>query len=427
MKRIHVALACTAALLAPLPARAAASYELVSSNPAGWGWQPYVSATGRYVVWTPSPGKADMDDGWSQQVWLRDRTRKVSELVSVTPGGAPSSGGNSMARPEVTADGRYVVFDSAASDLVAGDTNGKSDVFLRDRLTRRTRRISVGPRGAEARSDSSRPHVSADGRTIAFTSCADLTGTAPKGDGCSKLYVLYRGALRFVTDKAEATFNMISVNGNGSYVAFVSNASLAKDDAQTSNCRDDVYLYDVVHAKIVSMTHDQAAPGHVDCLVERDSFAWPQVDPAGKAVYFARYDDADGERSFTVLRRDIASGALTTVAALTTGSWVGGFAVSGDGKRVTYTGTTDGTAAGTSVLSTAVYLFDKGTSTRVSPAASLSDPCRGAGAAGNVPACVDSAAQPAMSADGKVIAFVTNVAVAENDTATGRDVYVRAG
>ncbi len=72
----------------------------------------------------------------------------------------------------ISADGRFVAFDSAATNLAPGDTNEHADVFIRDRRAGTTIRVSHGPRGALGNRESFSPDISADGRVVAFTSAA---------------------------------------------------------------------------------------------------------------------------------------------------------------------------------------------------------------------------------------------------------------
>ena len=90
--------------------------------------------------------------------------------VSVATGGA--QGDDVSGLPALSADGRYVVFASAASNLVAGDTNGAVDVFVRDRQAGTTTRVSLSGAGAEADCESWTGAISATGRFVAFNSCA---------------------------------------------------------------------------------------------------------------------------------------------------------------------------------------------------------------------------------------------------------------
>lgn len=90
--------------------------------------------------------------------------------MSVGSAGAQASDGSGQT--QLSADGRYVAFESAASNLVAGDTNAVQDIFVRDRLTGTTSRVSVVSGGTQANAESQDPGLSADGRVIAYESSA---------------------------------------------------------------------------------------------------------------------------------------------------------------------------------------------------------------------------------------------------------------
>ena len=90
--------------------------------------------------------------------------------MSVAGGGAQADGRSFV--PAISSDGRFATFYSDASNLVAGDANRARDVFVRDRQTGETTRVSVDSAGAEANDDSFEPAVSADGRFVAFSSSA---------------------------------------------------------------------------------------------------------------------------------------------------------------------------------------------------------------------------------------------------------------
>ena len=99
----------------------------------------------------------------------------ATALVSVSLDGTPAGG--LSGEPSVSADGRYVAFTSSAVNLVAGDTNRATDVFVRDRGTATTSRASVADDGTETNHGSYTPSISADGRHVAFQSYA--TNRAP--------------------------------------------------------------------------------------------------------------------------------------------------------------------------------------------------------------------------------------------------------
>src|SRR5262249_37717646 len=101
-----------------------------------------ISADGRFVAFTSFASNLGVaDTNGFDNVFVHDRQTGVTEVVSVAPDGTPGNDGSQ--RPAISADGRFVAFQSSASNLVAGDTNQADDVFVRDRLTGVTERVSV--------------------------------------------------------------------------------------------------------------------------------------------------------------------------------------------------------------------------------------------------------------------------------------------
>ena len=95
----------------------------------------------------------------------------ATELISVTPSGASADEVAAFGRPQWSANG-HVVFTSASAKLVPGDTNGRRDVFVRDLATGTTTLVSTGLNGLPANNDSDDASISADGRYVAFGSLA---------------------------------------------------------------------------------------------------------------------------------------------------------------------------------------------------------------------------------------------------------------
>src|SRR5262249_17606781 len=93
-----------------------------------------------------------------------------TEVVSSGVGGEPPNAQSEL--PSLSADGRFVVFDSLASNLVAGDTDGAFDVFVHDRVTGVTDRVSISTAGTEGQGGSQRGAISGDGRYVVFSSGA---------------------------------------------------------------------------------------------------------------------------------------------------------------------------------------------------------------------------------------------------------------
>jgi Tol biopolymer transport system component len=108
-------------------------------------------------------------------IFVHDRQTGATGRISVASDGTESDGDSflSSIQSSISADGRYVAFDSQASNLVPGDTNGRRDVFVHDRQTGNTALISVGLDGAPSNDSSSSPAISADGRYVTFTAEAD--------------------------------------------------------------------------------------------------------------------------------------------------------------------------------------------------------------------------------------------------------------
>jgi Tol biopolymer transport system component len=132
-----------------------------------------ISAGGRFVVFTSAASNlVSGDTNAARDVFVRDRKTDKTRRVSVDSHGRQVSGDDIFTGTSISADGRFVAFDSHASNLVKGDTNGEFDVFVRDRKTGKTRRVSVASNGRQAKGSSDAPSVSADGRFVAFVSGA---------------------------------------------------------------------------------------------------------------------------------------------------------------------------------------------------------------------------------------------------------------
>ncbi|NIM50846.1 MAG: hypothetical protein GTO22_16625, partial [Gemmatimonadales bacterium] len=152
-------------------------------NPSRNGW---ISGDGRYVAFqscaanlVPGDTNGDFD------AFVRDRVAGTTELVSVTASG--QSGNQASSPPVISPDGRYLLFGSWASDLVPGDTNGYHDVFVHDRVAGTTELVSVSSTGDQGTSPGPTEEdwpfggVTADGRYVVFASAA--VGLAPGDSG----------------------------------------------------------------------------------------------------------------------------------------------------------------------------------------------------------------------------------------------------
>ncbi|WP_156033436.1 DUF4347 domain-containing protein, partial [Candidatus Magnetobacterium casense] len=128
---------------------------------------PSVSADGRFVVFeSESSNLVEGDTGGHWDIFLRDTLTNTTTLISRSNDGTQGNGGSY--RPSISADGRFVVFYSDANNLAEGDNNGVYDVFLRDTLTNTTTLISQSTGGIQGSNQSFNPSISDDGRFVVF-------------------------------------------------------------------------------------------------------------------------------------------------------------------------------------------------------------------------------------------------------------------
>ena len=173
-----------------LPARGGELFQLASGldpaqpAPAGGGgdsWAPIISVEGRFVLFASTANNLSLNSNNTAipsrfpanlNVFLRDRTNQTTTLVSVNLSG--SAGGNGDSLPvDLSADGRYALFESNASDLVPGDTNQAADIFLRDLSSNSTLLVSISTNGGVGNGTSRSPAITPDGRFVAFVSAAN--------------------------------------------------------------------------------------------------------------------------------------------------------------------------------------------------------------------------------------------------------------
>jgi len=204
--------ACLATLAAgfanaELRAQGETTRESVDSagNPANDdSWRPELSSDGLVVAFdSPATNLVAGDtNGWTD-CFVRDRVTGIVELVSVDSSGF--QGDATSQSPRLSADGRFVVFTSFATNLVAGDTNGRTDAFVHDRLTGVTERVSVDSAGVEGDGDSTADAISSDGNLVLFQSLATQL-VAGDANGAEDL---------FLRDRAAGTTVRVSLDSNG--------------------------------------------------------------------------------------------------------------------------------------------------------------------------------------------------------------------
>lgn len=215
--------------------------------------EPFIGADGKYLVFTSkATNLVSGDVGEFADIFLYDTTQPVGTFTKISlDSGAENSDGDS-ASPAVSEDGRFVVFASDARDLVAGDGNGKTDIFLYDSqlvsVTNRIIRISVNSSDVEGNGNSTAPIISADGKYVAFQS--DATNLVAADTNQKTDIFLYS---READTLIRISTNSVAVEGNGAstapkisedgrYTVFQSDATnLIDSDA---NGKSDIFLYD---------------------------------------------------------------------------------------------------------------------------------------------------------------------------------------
>ncbi len=323
--------------------------------------------------------------------------------------------------PSVSTDGRYVTFESSAENLVAGDTNGKIDIFVKDTDTGVVIRVSTDSAGFQSNRDSFDPVISADGRYVAFTSKA--SNLVP-GDTNGKHDIFVKdtmtGAiLRASTDAAGLQGKGYSIDpvisADGRYVAFVSDSKklVPLDD----NRSFDIFVKDTTTGAIIRASVDIAG-----LESNHDSFT-PSISADGRYVAFRSLsdnlidDNEDKDGFMDVFLKDTLTGTVTRISTDATGelhkgdSWSP--AVSADGRYVAFMSQANDLVAGDTNGKHDIFLKDttNGAITRISTDAV------GAQSKG------DSFA-PSISADGRFVAFVSRASnLVAGDTNGVADVF----
>jgi len=223
----------------------------------GRSTEPSISGDGRYVAfYSHSNLVSGEDTNFAFDVFVHDRQTGATERVSEDGAGVEGNG-DSFA-PSISADGRYVAFASFSTSLLPGDTNGGAgDVFVHDRLTGAKERVSVDSAGAQGNGDSRAPAMSTDGRFVAFLSGATNLVPGDTADcgfsfpgGCVDIFVhdrLTGETMRVSVDSAGVEGNggsyRAAINADGRYVAFESRATnLVPSD---TNGVYDVFVHDL--------------------------------------------------------------------------------------------------------------------------------------------------------------------------------------
>jgi hypothetical protein len=288
------------------PTNYLASHKTSATTSAtGYSDNPSISSDGRYVVFASDATDLVVGDtNAARDIFLFDSQTGLVRRISVSQQGAQGNGASN--NPAISANGRYVAFESNANNLVLGDTNGFSDIFVVDTLTGLIVRASgANATGGQANNPSFRPAMSSDGRYVVFESTAtNLTATATTV-GISHVYLYDRqstGAGSFdvstttkvidadvttpLTVAGNANAIQAKISSDGTMVAFASKATNLVAPATTAS-RQHVYVRATANVgtatsgiKQVSVVTTTAAEGDADSQT-------PSLSSNGRYVVFA--------------------------------------------------------------------------------------------------------------------------------------------
>lgn len=236
---------------------------IIVSRPTGGGQsngnsdKPVISTDGRYIAFVSFASNLIAgDDNGTADIYVYDRVNSSLTLTSCATDG--SLGDEAAGDPAISADGRYIAFESSASNLVAGDTNGMRDVFRKDRLNGQILRISKSTSGGEGDGSSGDPAISADGHLVVFHS---LATNLVVGDLNAKGDIFAHDIASGVTELISRTDNGAQglqhsehpeVSANGRWVVYDStSANLVSGD---TNSQRDIFRFDRDIATVVRLS-----------------------------------------------------------------------------------------------------------------------------------------------------------------------------
>ncbi len=361
MIRISIALAVCSltAVAGPLGPALAAKDETIfisHQNAADGGAgadadasRPVISGDGRHVTFNSSADNLSTVDNSVEDVFSFDTQTNILSLISRASGVAGAAGDGKSEAPSISADGRYVAFESGANNLVTGENEAVINVFVRDTQTNTTTLISrqsAGDGGAGGDGDSQDASISANGRYVAFQSAADNLVTG-EDEAVTNVFVrdTQTNTTTFVSqsstgDSGDGSSERPSISGDGNVVAFDSAAdNLGGGVGGTS----DIFLRDVQAGTTTLVSRQSAADG--GAAADGSSLA-AAVTPDGRYVAFesaaGNFSDADSTSSTDVFVRDLQTSTTTFVSRASGADGVGDDdgggepAISSDGRYVTW-------------------------------------------------------------------------------------------
>ena len=381
-----------------------------------------VSDDGRFVVFSTYAGLDPNDTNGTWDVYVRDRLLSTTEWISQGIGTLAGNGQSGSYGVSISGDGRYVVFDSQASNLVVGDTNGVRDIFLRDRLSQSTERVSVSTFGTQGNGNCFESTISRDGRFVGFDTLAtnlfpnDINGTADivVRDLVASITVVASTSSSGALGNGDSLYPFLSPDGH--YVAFASAASnLVLPD---TNNTWDVFVRDLVAGTTV-----RASVGVNG--VQGNATSWmPRLSSDGRLVAFqsqaTNLVSGDTNAHDDVFIRDLQTNTTVRASVGPGGVQADGTSAlpsfSADGRYLAFKSNATNLVAG-STGGTGFKIIVRDLLAGTNEIASVASD-------GTIPAsggCDD----PWISADGRYVVFESNsTTLVPNDTNGALDVFI---
>jgi Tol biopolymer transport system component len=454
-------LSCVLAVASPLVAQygitVRASTAAYGTDVDGHSYWPSLSDDGRYVAFESkasnlAPLSQPVDQNGFYDIFVLDRATGVTKRVSLAPGGLDASAGSGQA--SISGDGSRVAFASYAWNLAPPDANQVFDIFVVDVATLAMTRCTITPAGIEANGGSSYPAISGDGRYVAYESYAtnltnndsNLRADVYRFDtqtGVTELVSANMAGVAGDNESGGDANDGPSISTDGRYVAFWSRSDdLVPNDTNNpptfpmcDECGDDVFVRDMQTGTTIRVCVDsngaQGSAMSYDPSISGDGryvAFWSKADnlvPGDTNLtsdVFVHDRDADGDGIFdevgaiaTRLVSVSTAGAIGDAYSAPGGINWGGPAISRNGRYVAFDSAATNFAPLATMFRWNIYVHDMLTG---------ATECTSLDIHGHPPAF--NSMEPAIDADGSHIAFVTQgTSLVANDTNNRNDVYVR--
>ncbi|MGB7327437.1 MAG: SdrD B-like domain-containing protein, partial [Rubripirellula sp.] len=330
-----------------------------------------VSETGRYVAYSTTRQMIPSDTNTTRDVYLLDRLTDQHELISVNTAGAAAN--NNSLEPDVSSDGRFVVFRSWGTNLDAGDTDNFLDVYVRDRVHGTTTLLTKGGNGGPGNGNSRDAIITPDGRFVVLTSWGDqLVAGDTNGFSDTFLYDLQSDTVtRVSTTDLDAQLTDASswgadITPDGQYVVFESVSSQLAGgftSANDTNGVGDIFVKNMTTGQVEVVS--ASATGTLGNSVSSkrsisDDGRWVAFESS--ASNLTSDPHAGPGEAFYVYLKDMQTGDIKRISnTAVTGSYEGDSRrpeISGDGRFVVFE--SDGQLVGTDTNSRVdIYLYDR--------------------------------------------------------------------